>query len=212
MSLGNFFTGTQGQWDQRSNLTPGQQPLLNQLNRANQGRGAGGTFGTLSDYYQNQFNDDTSDFGAYANPEMRRFREQTVPDLAEQFAGMGFGGGSGSGGLSSSAFRNAATNAGVDLGERLAQIRAQIRQQSAQGLQQLGQTGLQNYSQNVYTQGQPGFLQHALTAAGQIGGAYFGGPMGAAAGGAAGSKLGSLFNRGGEQSASALTQPNGGRQ
>ena len=206
MSASNFFTGTPGKWDQRSTLLPDQQPAFSQFNRANQGqKGVGGTFGTLSDYYQNQLSDDSSDFNAFANPELRRFREQTVPDIAEQYAGFG------SGALSSSGFRNSTINAGADLGERLAQIRAQIRQQSAQGLQNFGQLGLTQYAENTYTQGQPGFLQHALNAAGQIGGAYLGGPAGAAAGGALASKIGSFFNKGGEKDASSLVQNSGGQ-
>ena len=209
MSSGNFFTGTPGKWDQRSTLSQGQQPVLNQLNAANQGRGAGGTFGTLSDYYQNQFNDNTSDFGALSQPEMRRFNEQTIPELSEQFAGYGFGGGSGSGGLSSSAFRNQTANAGADLGERLAQIRAQIRQQSAQGLHQLGQTGLGNYSENTYTQGQPGLIDQIGPALGTAAGAFFGSPQ---IGGAIGSGIAGLFgnkNKGGEVQKGS-TSPLGG--
>jgi len=83
---------------------------------------------------------------------MRQFNEQTIPGLAEQFAGMG------SGGLSSSGFRNAAVNAGTDLSERLGALRAQLRQQGAQGLMGIGQQGLGQFNENIYQQGQPGLF------------------------------------------------------
>jgi len=75
-------------------------------------------------------------------PEQRRFNEQIIPDLAEQFSGHG--------GIGSSGFRNAAVNAGTDLSERLGAIRAQLRQQGAQGLSNIGGMGLQNFNENIH--------------------------------------------------------------
>ena len=188
----SFWSGQPGKWSQQSNLNKGQQGLQNQLLRANAGAGAGGSFGASADYYRNLLSDNPQDFQAMAAPEMRQFNEQTIPGLSEQFAGMG------SGGLSSSGFRNAAVGAGTDLSERLGALRAQLRQSGAAGLMNLGQQGLQQTSQNVYTQGQPGFVD----AIGKgIGGAAtgfaMGGPAGAAAGGLSGllSKFGGLFGK-----------------
>jgi hypothetical protein len=111
-----------------------------------------------------------------------------MPGISEQFAGMG------SGGLSSSGFQNAAVNAGTDLSERLGAIRANLRQQGAQGLQNIGQLGLGNYSQNMVTQpGSEGFLGQVAPAVGTAIGAYFGGPGGAAAGNQAGNWLKNSF-------------------
>ncbi len=161
---GSFWSGTPGKWNQMSTLNKGQQGTLDQLNRANQG----GTFQPAADYYRNLLSDNSADANAFAAPAMRQFKEQIIPDIAEQFAGMG------AGGLSSSGFQNSAVNAGTDLSERLASMRAQLRQQGAQGLQNIGQQGLGQYQENVYTQGQPGFLQSLAGTAGQIGGAVGG--------------------------------------
>lgn len=168
----SFLTGTKGRYRQKSLLGPEQQGTYNQLNQSIQGPGAGGAFGDVADYYRNNLSNNSADFNAFAAPEQRRFNEQTIPDLAEQFAGMGSGGS----GLSGSGFRNAAVNAGTDLSERLGAIRAQLRQQSAQGLMGLGQQGLQQYNENVYEQPTNGLLGSAAQGLGQAAGALgFGG-------------------------------------
>lgn len=129
---------------QQSTITPQQQGLFQQSINAGLNRGAGGAFGESADYYRNLLSNQNPDIEAFSAPELRRFREQIVPDLAEQFAGMG------SGGLSSSGFRNAAVSAGADLSERLGAIRAQLRQQGAEGLQNIGQIGLTQRSENIH--------------------------------------------------------------
>lgn len=147
-----FWTGNKGGFEQRNMLSPDQMGLQNQLMGAGMGRGAGGAFGEAADYYRGLLGNDSKDFDMFAAPEMRRYREQTIPDLAEQFAGMG------SGNLGSSGFQNSAVSSGTDLAERLGSIRAQLRQQGAQGLQNIGQMGLQPYMQNIYRPSQQGAL------------------------------------------------------
>ncbi len=183
----SFFTGSPEQHERVSTLLPNQQPLYNQLQSSLMGRGAGGAFGQSADYYRSLFDEDNDTFNSLANPEQRRFREEIIPGLSEQFAGMG------AGGLSSSGFRNAAVNAGTDLSERLGAIRANLRQQGAQGLQQMGQFGLGNFSQDVMTQpGTEGFLSNiAPLVGGAIG--SFGGPALGALGSAAGKGIANLF-------------------
>jgi len=174
-----FWTGEEEKFGQRSTLGKEQQGLYQQMLRALQGQGGGGAFGQSADYYRSLFDEDNDTFNSLANPEQRRFREQTIPDLAEQFAGMG------SGGLSSSGFRNATVNAGTDLAERLASMRAGLRQQGAQGLSGLGQFGLGQFNENYYTPRTPGFLENLGGMIGGVGGqaasAYFGGPAAAIA-------------------------------
>lgn len=154
----NLFFGKPSKIEQRSLLSPQQQLLQNQLMGAAQGQGAGGAFGQAADYYRNLLSDDSADFNAFSAPEMRRFREEIVPGLAEQFAGLG----AGSSGLSGSNFRNAAVNAGADLSERLGSIRAQLRQNAAQGLQNIGGAALNPYMQNIFRPQQPGLAGQAL--------------------------------------------------
>lgn len=165
--IGKFFSGSPAKFEQRSRLGDEQQPLYQQMLAAAQGKGAGGAIGQASDYYRDLLSDDSQTAQAMFAPEMRRFNEQIIPNLSEQFAGMG------SGGLSSSGFRNAAVNAGTDLSERLGAIRAQLRQQGAQGLMGLGQMGLGNF--NEYYESQPGtegFLSQISPLAGKALGSF----------------------------------------
>lgn len=157
----SFWTGKKEKFEQRSTLNPQQIPVLQQLLDALSGKETGGAYGDLADYYRDLFDENGQNYNALSAPEMRNFRENIIPSLAEQFAGMG------SGALSSSGFRNAAVNAGASLSERLAAIRAQLRGQGAQGLQSLGQQGLGNYTENIYRPRQPGFLDSVAKGVGQ---------------------------------------------
>lgn len=179
-----FFSGTPEKRENVSTLRPEQEPLFQQGVNAGMGPGAGGAFGQAADYYRGNLSNNPEDFNAFAAPAMRQYNEQIVPGLSEQFAGMG------SGGLSSSGFRNAQIQGATDLSERLGALRAQLRQNSAQGLQNIGQIGLGNYSQNMTTQpGTEGFLSQVAPLIGAAGGFALGGPAGAAAGYSAGSGL-----------------------
>lgn len=152
-SIGNFFFGTPERRENVSTLRPEQEGLYNQLVNAGQGQGAGGAFGTAADYYRNLLSDENADYNAFAAPMLRQYNQDIVPGLSEQFAGMG------AGGLSSSGFRNAQLQGATDLAERLGAIRANLRQAGAAGLSNIGQMGLQNFSQNMVTQpGTPGLL------------------------------------------------------
>lgn len=192
--LSNFFGGTPEKHEQVSTLLPAQQKLFDQLQAAASGSGAGGAFGSSSDYYRDMLNNDPSKMAEFYAPHMRQYNEEIVPGLSEQFAGMG------AGGLSSSGFRNAQIQGATDLSERLGAIRANLRQQAAQGLTGIGQAGLQNVSQDVMTQqGSPGFLSQVAPILGSIAGNWMGGgnsgksqtntsPYGGASAAASGSK------------------------
>jgi hypothetical protein len=176
--FGEFFTGTPEKRENVSTLRPEQEGLYQQAVNAGMNRGAGGAFGDAADYYRNNLSDNPADFAAFAAPQLRQYNEEIAPGISEQFAGMG------SGGLSSSGFRNAQTQGGVDLSERLGAIRANLRQNSAAGLQNIGQLGLGNYSQNMVTDpGTNGFLSDISPLAGTAI-AAFGGPAAVAASGA----------------------------
>jgi len=195
----DFLTGTPEKRENVSTLRPEQEPGFQDLTNAAQGNYGNGAFGKAGQYYNNLLSDDSADMQAFTNPAMRQYFEDISPQISEQFAGMG------SGGLSSSGFRNAQVQGGVDLSERLGQIRANLRQSGAQGLQNIGQLGLGNYSQNMVTQqGSPGLLSQLAPAAGTAIGAAVGGPAGAAIGNIAGN----MFSNSGNQSG-ANTSPYG---
>lgn len=184
----SFFTGTPGRYEQKSTLTPAQQSLFDQFLAAISGQGGGGAFGDIINYYRDLFSDDSKAFQAFAAPEQRRFREETIPGLAEQFAGMG------SGALSSSGFRNAGIQAGTDLNERLGALRQQLRQQGISGLQNFAQGGFAPITENIYRKGQPGLLDFAGPALGVAGSTFFG-PIAGAAGQAVGNLITNKFGK-----------------
>ncbi len=195
-----LFMGSPEKHENVSTLRPEQEGLYNQAVNAGMGPGAGGAFGESADYYRNLLGDNSADFNAFAAPQLRQYNQDIVPGISEQFAGMG------SGGLSSSGFRNAQVQGATDLSERLGAIRAGLRQQGAQGLQQIGQTGLGNYSQDRMTQpGSEGLLSQAAPLVGAGLGFAAGGPQGAMAGFQAGNWFSGKGDRVGGQS-----QPYGG--
>ena len=166
-----FWTGQSAKWDQRSNLSPSQQSLQQQAQNAAMGSGAGGAFGGAADYYRDLLGGNQN-YNAMAAPEMRQFNEETMPGIAEQFAGMGSGGSFGS------RFASEQSSAGAGLAERLAAMRAGLRQQGAQGLMGVGQQGLNQHMQNMYMPRQPGFAESMGGAIGQGMGSFFGGGLG----------------------------------
>lgn len=181
-SASRALKGTSATRNNVSTLRPEQEQLYNQAINAGMGTGAGGAFGTSADYYRGLLSDNSAGFQAQSAPMMNQYNQDIMPGISEQFAGMG------AGGLSSSGFRNAQVQGGVDLSERLGALRSQLRQQGAQGLQGIGQMGLQNYSQNMETQpGSEGFLSQMAPAIGnaamQFAGNYFSGQQGGTGGG-----------------------------
>lgn len=185
--LRDLFFGTPEKHEQVSTLGPEGQQLLQQLMAALQGQGAGGAFGESADYYRQILGDDPELMQQFMAPEMRKFQQETIPGLAEQFAGMG------SGALSGSGFRTAGLQAGTDLQERLASLRAGLKQQAAQGLTGMGGMAMQpGFTQDVVTQqGSGGLFEQVAPLAAQVASAYFGGPAMAA-----GSKPGSPMQTG----------------
>lgn len=169
-AAGGFILGGLGgeedeEYTQRSNLTPEQQALQDE-----QVREAHGLFKTAADYHKNNLSNDPEDMRAFAAPELRRFNEDIVPGISEQFAGMG------AGGLSSSGFRNAQISASTDLSERLGAIRANLRQNSANAIAGMSQMPLSSNQHDVQTNtGSPGFVESFAPIAGQMAANYAGG-------------------------------------
>lgn len=110
---------------------------------------------------------------AYQAPYLRQFSEQTVPQLAEQFAGYS----GGHGGLSSSAFGQALGGAGASLQENLAAQKANLQSGAFSDLSNMLNLGFNTHPyQRMQTQGNPGFLGNIASVAGQgIGSGFSGG-------------------------------------
>lgn len=199
----SFLGGTPEKRENVSTLRPEQEGLYQQAVNAGMAPGAGGAFGTSADYYRNLLSDDSADYNAFAAPALRQYNQDIVPSISEQFAGMG------AGGLNSSGFRNAQIQGATDLADRLGALRANLRQAGAQGLANIGQVGLQNYSQNMVTQpGSQGVLSQALPAIGTAALTAIGGPALGAAGYAAGNAVNNWFSGRGNR-VGANTSPYG---
>jgi hypothetical protein len=136
-ALMGFFGGDKkDKMKKVSTMTKGQQALLSQLEQmlGPQGQMGQGYQGALG--LQNQLMDPSSQaVQQFSQPYMNQFEQQTVPGLAERFAGMGANGGA----LSSSGFGQALGAAGGNLQSNLAQLKAMLGQQAAQSL--MGQYG-----------------------------------------------------------------------
>lgn len=144
-------------------MTKEQQALLNQMTQmlGPQGQLGQGYQGALG--LQQQLMDPSSEaVNQFAAPYMQQFEQQTIPGLAERFAGMGAMGG----GLSSSGFGQSLSSAAGNLQTQLAALKAGLGQNAANSLMQQygglsGQAlGAQPFGYSKPTQGLlPGFLQ-----------------------------------------------------
>jgi len=122
---------------------------------------------TGQDWLQGMFNDPQF-FDQFEAPLQRQFQEQTVPELANRFAGMGSGGSTGSTG-----FRNQLAREGSNLSTNLAALRGGMQQQAIPQLQSYAQQPFSNLM-NLYQQAlQPTMNQYTPASSG------FGGNIGA---------------------------------
>lgn len=129
--------GSGDQMQKVPTMTGGQQKLLKQMMQMLNPQGGLGQGMQGGVDYQRQLMDPSSQaVNQFAQPYMNQFEQQTVPGLAERFAGMGGGMG---GGLSSSGFGQSLGAAGGNLQAQLAALKAGLGQQAAQSL--MGQYG-----------------------------------------------------------------------
>ena len=177
-ALKQFAFGKPEDQYQQSLLSPGQQSLSQQRNRALNQSGNTSSYGTTGDYYRDLLSPNGQNYQDMAAPEIRNYQENIIPDIGEEYAGMG------SGALSSSGFRNANLRAGADLSERLGSLRQQMRLQGSQGLQMQGQRGLNQESENILRPATGGFMEVYGNLAGKLLGNYAGGYMNKGMGGA----------------------------
>lgn len=116
---------------------------------------------TGQDYLQSMFNDPEF-FNRFEAPLQRQFQEQTVPELANRFAGMGSGGSTGSTG-----FRNQLAREGGNLSTNIAALRGGMQQGAVPQLLGYAQQPFSNLmsmyqnaltpTQNTYQGPSPGF-------------------------------------------------------
>lgn len=168
MGLMEVLFGQSGGTEQLSRLSPEQQQLQQQLLG-----GLGGAQQSGLGLLQALLSGDESAFQAFEAPMKRQFEQETIPMIAERFAGMGTGGSQ-----SSSAQNLALGQAGRELTENLAQLRGGLQQQALGQLGNMLGMGLSPTMENIYKQPTAGLAGGLATGAGSgLGMAFGGGPL-----------------------------------
>ena len=186
--------GSGDKFSKQSTLDPSQQQFLQQmLSQLGGGGGVGQNFGQANDFLSRILSNDPSTIAQFEAPYRQQFEQQTLPGIAERFAGANPMGG----GLSSSGFGQALGGAGAQLQAQLAGLRGQHQQGASQQAMnqynQLGQLGLGTRSfENVFQPGSGGLLGGALSGLGSGLGMGMGLGMG---GGIGGMGMGGIFDR-----------------
>lgn len=142
---GNWLTGTPAYNEQVPLFTPEQQAYQNE---------------TIA-----QLRNNPADFGAIRNEELRRFKEETAPYLAEQYFGAN------ANNEFSSAYPEALGRGGASLGSRLASLQSQFEAER-EGRRQ--QVAIQPSFAPVQHGREPGFAETALDKFGATGIEYLG--------------------------------------
>jgi hypothetical protein len=169
--MANFFSklkgllfGNEGKFSNQDVLNPQQQQLhgqfLNQFGGA-QNAGLQNILGLL------QGGDEA--FAKFEDPYKRQFQQETIPGLAEQFAGMGSGGSQ-----NSSAFQQALGGAGADLSANLASLRGNLQNQAVGQLQGFQNQAYQPTFQTSFTPPTTGLFQGLTSGLSQGVGSYLG--------------------------------------
>ncbi len=191
-NIGSTLFGSKEKMQKLPTMSPEQQSQLMQVLQHLDPSGQLGQAYEQSIGGMQEFMDPSSEaMQRFSDPYMRQFEQQTIPGIAERFAGAGGGLG---GGLSSSGFGQALSSAAGDLQSNLASMKTGLQRQamgdimsqytgmSQQGLQaqpfaygrQQAEPGLLGqYAQSGF----PGFSQ-GLSAFGNMGRSAFGGSGG----------------------------------
>lgn len=135
------LTGQEGQWDStyNDNQLGFLDQMINQLKGQNSDITQNQNYGMGQDWLQSLFSDEGF-FKNFEAPMQRQFQEETVPGLANRFAGMGSGGS-----LGSTAFRNQLGREGSNLHTNIAAMRGGMQQQGANQALQYAQQPTSNY-------------------------------------------------------------------
>ena len=142
------WMGTEGGWEQIQNMNPQQQQLMSQLLSQ-----LGGAQGSGMEWLQQMLSGDPEAMAAFEAPYKRQFEQETVPGIAERFAGMGSGGAQ-----SSSAFNQTMGQAGSELSQNLAALRGGLQQNAMNSLQGMMGQGYKPQFESMYKQPTMGII------------------------------------------------------
>lgn len=176
MALMTAITGagaaaTANKGEMGSTYSKGQRSLIDDL--LSQVKGMGNMditqnqgYQTGNEWLQSMFNDPEF-FKSFEAPLQRQFQEQTIPDLANRFAGMGSGGAMGS-----TAFRNQLGREGSNLSTNIAALRGGMQQQAIPQMLGYAQQPFSNYMSMINQAMTPQNNMYQPPSAGPFGGAF----------------------------------------
>ncbi len=126
--FGGFGGGNkQAKLKKLSTLNKNQSSLLDLI--TDEAKGMQGARGQATNYYQDLLDPSGQGYQKFAQPNINQFNQETIPGLAERFAG-----GAQGGALSSSGFGQALSSAGAGLQDKLAQLKTALMDRAAQGI------------------------------------------------------------------------------
>ena len=140
-----FMFGKREQTQQTQLYTPQQQKFFDMvLNQGGQGVSSG------MYYLMSLISGEEGAFDAFEAPLRREYEEQTIPGLAERFAGLDAQG--------SSAFGQSLGAAGAGLTENLAALRHGLKMQAIQGMQSFANMGTGQRFESTFRPASGGFI------------------------------------------------------
>lgn len=128
MAMWDWLIGGKDKLKKLPNMSPEQEDFLKQFLGMLSGGGLGQGFGESTDYLRQLLDPNSEAVAQFTKPYQEQFEQETVPMLAERFAGASGGMG---GGLSSSGFGQSLSTAGSQLQTQLAALKAGLGQQAA---------------------------------------------------------------------------------
>lgn len=177
MALFDFLFGKGDKMQKVEQFTPEQKQFMGLLSNALMG-GKGGQAGGFNQAFgllQQYLNPESDLYQNFEAPYLQQFQDQTIPMLAERFAGAGGPSGGGlSGALSSSAFAQSLGSAGSQLQTNLAQMKSGLQRESIADILGLSKNfmGMQPFGYQKM-QGNAGLIPQALGGFAQgFGGGY----------------------------------------
>ena len=172
LDIMSWLFGSSPQMQQTNRFTPQQQQYQNQLVEGLQRPSS-----EALNYIMQILSSDPELMAQFEEPYKMQFEQETLPGIAERFAGMGTGGA-----LGSSAFQQTLGRAGKELSTQLAALRGGLKQNALQGLQGFQSPAFAQQRENLYQPGTlgllPGLAQGAGQGAGRAAANYFLSPTG----------------------------------
>ncbi len=127
--ISGMMSGDKESMQKFQTLTPQQkQFMMSELNQLQGMQGQQGGMGQGMNILQKYLDPNSSVYKNFEQPYRQEFEQQTIPKLAERFAGAGGGQNANSGALSSSGFGQALGSAGANLQTNLAEMKSKLQQ------------------------------------------------------------------------------------